>query len=127
MCTSCGQRQKKFNYIKSTTFENEGTPWSIKYGDGSKSSGTVGYDTVRLGDLEIQHQAIQLAKQESESFQDEDIEGVLGLGFPEIATVKGQKTLLQNLVEQKLVGDPIFGVYLRRHSIGGGGGKAFSN
>lgn len=123
MCTSCGKQQKKFNHRKSSTFKDEGTPWSITYGDGSKSGGVVGYDIVRLGNLKVVHQAIQLAKQESESLRDEEIEGVLGLGFPKLATVKSQKTLLQNLDNQRLLRKPMFGVYLRRYKLGGGGGK----
>lgn len=57
-----------FDPNKSSTFkEIEGT-WQIKYGDQSTASGTVGTDDLKLGDIVVQKQAIQLADQLSSQF-----------------------------------------------------------
>lgn len=36
-----------------------GYTWDISYGDGSSSSGTVGTDTVSVGDTEVVGQAVE--------------------------------------------------------------------
>jgi Eukaryotic aspartyl protease len=45
-----------------------GSTWQIQYGDQSTASGTVGTDTLKLGDISIENQAIELADQLSASF-----------------------------------------------------------
>ncbi|KAG0168739.1 hypothetical protein DFQ28_002580 [Apophysomyces sp. BC1034] len=124
-CTNCSPKQTKFDPSKSTTYKKDGRPWQIGYGDGSKASGILGTDTVRLGDLAITGQTIELAKQISGNFEDGSIDGLLGLGFNTITSVRGTKTPVDNLISQKLIDKPIFGVYLGKQSEGGGGEYVF--
>lgn len=78
-----------FDPNKSTTFKNaQGDSWKITYGDGSSASGSVGTDTVKIGDISVENQAVELATQISSSFQDEQSSGLLGLAFGTINTVK---------------------------------------
>ncbi|KAI9282195.1 rhizopuspepsin 6 precursor [Sporodiniella umbellata] len=121
-CKSCGSSQTLYSPSKSSTFKSDGHPWSIKYGDGSTSSGTLAYDTIKIGNFKIKNQAIQLAEKESSSFIDGPIDGIMGLGFDKMSSIKGVKTPVSNLVSQGLISQPIFGVYLGK-SIRGGGGE----
>ncbi|CAO3619083.1 unnamed protein product [Cunninghamella blakesleeana] len=125
LCTNCGSSQTKYNSSQSTTFQDEGKDWSIKYADGSTANGVTGIDTIGLGGLIIKNQRIELAKSVSGSFQNDPYDGLLGLGFNRIATVAGTKTPVDNLIEQGLITDPIYGVYLGKASKGGGGEYVF--
>lgn len=122
-CSSCGSKAK-FQPSKSSTFKKgDNTPWKISYGDGSSASGYVAYDNVELGGLTIKEQAIELATKRSASFNQDPIDGILGLGFDTLVTVQGVKTPMDQLIEQKLIDKPIFGCWLGKHNNGGGGGK----
>jgi hypothetical protein len=74
----------------------------IRYGDGSTASGTVGTDHVTLGGLRIQNQAIELAKELSPQFTNSTGDGLLGLAFGSINTVRPQpvKTPVENMIAQ---------------------------
>ncbi|EIE77055.1 hypothetical protein G6F47_004321 [Rhizopus delemar] len=125
LCTNCGSSQTKYNPNQSSTYAKDGRTWSISYGDGSSASGILGTDTVTLGGLKITKQTIELAKREATSFQSGPSDGLLGLGFDTITTVRGVKTPVDNLISQGLISKPIFGVYLGKESNGGGGEYIF--
>lgn len=95
-----------FNASKSSTFKNSsGETWQISYGDGSSASGDVGTDTLNLGGLVIQNQAIEEASTLSSQFASGTGDGLLGLAFGSINTVKPQRvqTPMENLIAQNLV------------------------
>ncbi|RUP44168.1 rhizopuspepsin 6 precursor [Jimgerdemannia flammicorona] len=126
--TGCGSACKGktiYDPTKSSTYKKDGRPWSIQYGDGSTSSGILASDTISLGTLVIKDQTIDLAKTISTSFQNGPIDGLLGLGFDSITTVQGTKTPVDNLITQGLITDPVFGVFLGKASLGGGGEYVF--
>jgi hypothetical protein len=77
-----------------------GSSWNIKYGDGSTASGIVGTDNVTLGGLCIENQAIELASKLSSQFAKSADDGLLGLAFGKINTVKpkGVATPIENMV-----------------------------
>ena len=99
-----------FNPSKSSTFsEYEGGSWQIAYGDGSGASGSVGFDTVKIGDLTVAKQAVELADQVSKSFiSDENNDGLVGLAFSAINTVQPQqqKTFFENIMDE--LDQPLF-------------------
>lgn len=94
-----------FDSSKSSTFKNmSGSTWQIQYGDGSSASGTVGTDTVTLGNIVIQNQAVELADTISSQLQGEaGSDGLLGLAFGTINTVKPKpvQTPLENMITEK--------------------------
>jgi hypothetical protein len=62
-------QQVAFDPSKSSTFKKmSGATWKISYGDSSSASGDVGTDTIDLGGLKVEGQAIELAKEISQQF-----------------------------------------------------------
>ncbi|KAF5649423.1 endothiapepsin precursor [Fusarium sp. NRRL 52700] len=97
---TAGGSSNRYNASESKTCEEmAGAKWTIEYGDGSGASGHVVKDTVSIGGLSVVAQAVQVADKVHESFaQQQDLDGLLGLGFSSINTVtpKKQKTFFDN-------------------------------
>ncbi|KAG1132786.1 hypothetical protein G6F42_002025 [Rhizopus arrhizus] len=127
LCTNCGSSQTKYNPNQSRTYAKDGRAWSISYGDGFSASGILGTGIVVLGGLTIQPQTIELARREASVFQNGSLDDLLGLSFNFITTVRGVKTPVDNLINQGLISNPVFGVYLGKESNGGGGEYIFGD
>ncbi|EXJ65384.1 hypothetical protein A1O7_01725 [Cladophialophora yegresii CBS 114405] len=101
----------------STAKKLNGATWSISYGDGSSASGDVYTDTVDIGGTTVTGQAIELAKTVSAQFQqDENNDGLLGLGFSSINTVKPQQqtTFFDTAINQGVLAQNVFTVDLKK-------------
>lgn len=108
-------QQVAFDPSKSSTFEKlDGENWKISYGDSSSASGDVGKDTLDLGGLKVEGQAIELAKELSQQFAEGNGSGLLGLAFSSINTVSPtpQKTPVDNIIAQKGADQQVFTAYL---------------
>ncbi|KAK9421488.1 putative Eukaryotic aspartyl protease [Seiridium unicorne] len=97
-----------FDPTKSSTWkELSGKAWKISYGDGSSASGDVGTDTVSIGGLKVETQAVELAKTMSTQFSQGSGDGLLGLAFGTINTVTSggqsdpQATPVENMITQQ--------------------------
>jgi len=100
---SQGSSHTIFDPSKSSTFKtSKGSSWKISYGDGSSASGTVGTDNVTLGGLTIKNQAVELANTLSTEFQQGAGDGLLGLAWGSINTVKPKAvaTPVQNMITE---------------------------
>lgn len=92
-----------FDSTRSSSFKSkEASIWRLTYGDGSSASGTVGHDDVHLGGVVVKGQAIELADSMSVHFARGAGDGLLGLAFGSINTVKPQavKTSVENMLSQ---------------------------
>lgn len=91
-----------------------GSTWQISYGDGSSASGVVVKDTLTLGGIVVQNQAIECADQLSSSFQNGAGDGLLGLAMGNINTVqpKRVKTPVENMILQMDIPNKLFTAYL---------------
>ncbi|KAF4308456.1 putative aspartic endopeptidase pep1 protein [Botryosphaeria dothidea] len=99
--------------------ELEGSTWSITYGDGSGASGTVYVDKVVVGGVTATSQAVEAATSVSSSFaSDTDNDGLLGLAFSSINTVKpkSQTTFFDTVADD--LAEKLFAVTLRKGEAG---------
>ena len=81
----------------------QGSTWQISYGDGSSASGVVCTDTVQIGPITINNQAVEEAQKADSSFLAANgSDGLLGLAFDTINTVKPNpvNTPVQNMIAQ---------------------------
>ncbi|KAI4277202.1 MAG: hypothetical protein L6R38_005484 [Xanthoria sp. 2 TBL-2021] len=112
--------QSIFDPAKSRTFKPlQGASWKITYGDKSFARGTVGIDTVDIGGAKVEGQAIELATTVADSFlEDTKADGLVGLGFGSLNTVKPQKqkTFFENVMPS--LDKPVFTANLRHHELG---------
>ncbi|KAA8652692.1 hypothetical protein EYZ11_007965 [Aspergillus tanneri] len=96
-----------------------GASWQISYGDGSSASGDVYKDTVNIGGVTANGQAVEAASKISQQFtQDKNNDGLLGLAFSSINTVKPKpQTTFFDTVKSQL-DSPLFAVTLKYHAPG---------
>ncbi|KAK4159705.1 pepsin [Cladorrhinum sp. PSN259] len=112
--------QEIYNPSKSSTSQLlNGHTWSISYGDGSASRGTVYKDNFTIGGLEVPAQSVQTANQVSTGFTSEAaIHGLVGLGFSTLNTVSpsSQLTFFDNAISK--LDAPVFAVDLKYKATG---------
>ncbi|CAE6429822.1 unnamed protein product [Rhizoctonia solani] len=104
-----------YNPSKSRTSKKlRGHTWEVRYGDGSSVSGVVYLDTIVIGDITVENQAVEVARELSDDFLQAGCDGLVGLGFPRLNQVQPnqQKTPMENMIEQGVIKDPIFTVKL---------------
>ncbi|XP_038675279.1 pepsin A-like [Scyliorhinus canicula] len=105
----------KFNPQDSSTFQMGNKYISIRYDTGSMT-GVLGYDTVRVGNIDITHQEFGLSITEPGNFlYYAKFDGILGLGYPNYA-VSGATTVFDNMMSEHLVEQPLFAFYLTREN-----------
>jgi len=122
----------KYDHSKSSTYKPNGTDFEIHYGSGSLS-GYVSEDTMQIGDLEVKHQLFaEATKEPGLAFAFGKFDGILGLAYDTIS-VNHIVPPFYNMLNQKLLDEPVFGFRLGSSEEDGGdmtfGGldeKAFS-
>ena len=110
----------KYYAEDSDTYEEDGREFAIQYGSGALT-GFLSRDTLTIGEdgLKIEKQIFAEAVQEpSLSFIAASFDGILGLGFPEIAVGKVQPPF-QNALDQGLLPEPVFSFWLNRNDADG--------
>ncbi|CAI2351848.1 unnamed protein product [Caenorhabditis sp. 36 PRJEB53466] len=114
--SACAHKNK---YISSDSgsYEKDGRMFQINYGTGS-ASGYFGKDTLCFSDttLCIKSQVFGQATHLAPFFAHQEIDGILGLGFTDLAVNRAPPPFV-NAIEQGLVDEPIFTVYLEHHGM----------
>ncbi|KAH7382872.1 putative vacuolar protease A [Cadophora sp. MPI-SDFR-AT-0126] len=101
----------KYDSSSSSTFKKNGTSFEIRYGSGSLS-GFVSEDTMSIGDLKVKNQLFAEATEEPGlAFAFGRFDGILGLGFDTISVNKIPPPFY-NMIDQKLLDEPVFAFYL---------------
>ncbi|OAD74126.1 hypothetical protein PHYBLDRAFT_11382, partial [Phycomyces blakesleeanus NRRL 1555(-)] len=110
----------RFDSTLSSTFTPTDQNFVIKYGIGN-ATGTFVTDTVSIGGAVIKDQPFGLAStnRDSEllSISDTSSNGILGMAFISLSKYnntngKGHGSLIFNMIEQRIITDPIFSIYL---------------
>ncbi|KAH8971313.1 hypothetical protein BDL97_02G134400 [Sphagnum fallax] len=105
----------RYKSSKSSTYQEDGTDFAIEYGTGSMQ-GYLSADDVTIGDAIVQGQVFAEATKESGIlFLEHKFDGILGLGFKEIS-VDRVDPLWYNMLDQKLVGEPVFSFWFNRNA-----------
>ncbi|XP_035390651.1 gastricsin-like isoform X3 [Electrophorus electricus] len=103
-----------FNPKYSSTYHSNGQPFSIQYGTGSVT-GIIGYDTITMGELTITNQKIGLSQSEpGDHFAGALHDGLMGLAF-----MPNQGTIVDTMIQESLIEEPVFAFYLSRKSESG--------
>jgi len=114
----------KYTAESSKTYAEDGREFSIQYGSGALT-GYLSKDVLTIGDdgLEIKDQIFAEALEEpSLAFIAASFDGIMGLGFPEIAVGKVQPPF-QNALDQGVFEEPVFSFWLNRDVEGEQGGE----
>ncbi|CAO3570870.1 unnamed protein product [Mortierella alpina] len=111
---------RKFDSEKSSTFRPNGTEFAIQYGSGSLE-GIISNDVLEVGGAVIKKQDFgESVKEPGLAFAFGKFDGIFGLGYDTIS-VLGVVPPFYNLVNQKLVDQPIFGFHLAQAGGNSGG------
>ncbi|KAJ3312553.1 Vacuolar protease A [Boothiomyces sp. JEL0838] len=112
----------RYDAAKSSTHVNNGTKFAIQYGTGALE-GVISQDTLTVGDLEVEEQGFaESTKEPGLTFAVGRFDGILGLGYDTIA-VTGAVPPFYKMVQQQLLDEPLFGVYMGDANKGDEGGE----
>lgn len=113
---------KTYNSGKSSTYKADGRPLSIAYGSGSMK-GYLSVDDLSLAGLTVKNQTFgEATSLPGLTFVVAKFDGLLGMGFQKISQ-DNVVTPFQNMIEQKLVPEPVFSFYLNRDQTASPGGE----
>ncbi|XP_009463895.1 PREDICTED: gastricsin [Nipponia nippon] len=119
--TSACMNHVKFNPNDSSSFFYNGQSYTISYGSGALTV-VLGYDTVTIQSIVVTNQEFGLSSNEPTlPFYYADFDGILGMAYPSLA-VGGTPTVLQGMLQQNQLTQPVFSFYFSRqptYSYGG--------
>jgi hypothetical protein len=87
-CSSCKSKSNLFNPSLSSSYVASSTSFSITYGDGSQARGHTGTDVISIGGAAIR-QGIDITTSVSSNLLASTLDGIMGLGFQALMSVRG--------------------------------------
>ncbi|GFN84923.1 cathepsin d [Plakobranchus ocellatus] len=111
--------KKEYNNESSSTYKADGKAFQVSYGSGHVS-GYCGQDTVVIAGATVHNQTFGESILHPSSFGNTMNDGVLGLGFSNIAAGE-EPTVFDNMVSQGLLPAPVFSFYFNRYDSDGPG------
>ncbi|CUA70772.1 hypothetical protein RSOLAG22IIIB_09107 [Rhizoctonia solani] len=107
-CTTNGcSPHSKYDSAKSSTSSPQEGTFTIKYGDNTTASGPVYADTVTISGLSVTDQHFSAVTSESDGFNSDPSDGILGLAFSSISQLNSS-TFIENLYSQGKISSPTF-------------------
>eukprot|EP00163_Fabomonas_tropica_P033723 TRINITY_DN8_c0_g1_i1.p1 TRINITY_DN8_c0_g1~~TRINITY_DN8_c0_g1_i1.p1 ORF type:complete len:396 (+),score=134.91 TRINITY_DN8_c0_g1_i1:421-1608(+) len=109
-CNSCGGHAT-YNHGSSSSYQANGTSFSIQYGSGA-ASGFLSQDTIEVSGVTVPNQIFaEVTDEPGGVFENSKFDGILGMAFQSIS-VDGVPTVFGNMVRQNLVSEPVFSFWL---------------
>ncbi|NXA06870.1 PEPC protein, partial [Sapayoa aenigma] len=103
----------KFKPSESNTFTPSNQSHTISYGSGTVTV-VLSYDTLRIQNITVTNQEFGLSEDEpTQPFYFADFDGILGMAYPSLAA-GGMSTVLQGMLQQDQLAQPIFSFYFSR-------------
>lgn len=113
---------KTYNSKSSSSYQPDGRPIKIQYGRGSME-GILSTDDLSIAGLTVKQQTFgEATKLPGITFAVAKFDGLFGMGFDTIS-VDHVDTPFKNMIQQKLVPDPVFSFYLNRDQATSPGGE----
>ncbi|KAJ7779188.1 aspartic peptidase domain-containing protein [Mycena metata] len=105
--STCGFGSSGFDVNGSTTFQPSNLSFLGAYGNGWSVAGPVGYDTVAIGGLSVEHQLVPIPN--AAYYTGDGVNsGVLGLAFPTVTSVYNTTDPANATTENHLLYNPFF-------------------
>ncbi|XP_051974215.1 nothepsin [Xyrauchen texanus] len=115
---------RKFKAFESSTYTHDGRVFGIHYGSGHLL-GVMAREELKIGSVAVQNQVFGEAVYEPGfAFVMAHFDGVLGLGFPQLAEEQGSP-VFDSMIAQRTLEEPIFSFYLTNNGSGFGGELLF--
>ena len=109
----------KYDHDSSSTYKSNGSEFKIQYGSGAME-GYISRDTLKIGDLTIPKTDFAEATAEPGlAFAFGKFDGILGLAYDTIS-VNGVVPPFYQMINQKLIDEPVFAFYLGNSEAEGG-------
>uniref|UniRef100_A0A672LIB1 Nothepsin n=1 Tax=Sinocyclocheilus grahami TaxID=75366 RepID=A0A672LIB1_SINGR len=114
----------KFKAFESSSYAHDGRVFGIHYGSGHLL-GVMAKEELKVGSVTVQNQVFGEAVYEPGfAFVLAQFDGVLGLGFPQLAEELGSP-VFDSMIEQGLLDEPVFSFYLKNNGSSFGGELLF--
>ncbi|XP_018397792.1 PREDICTED: lysosomal aspartic protease-like [Cyphomyrmex costatus] len=105
-----------YNYEKSITFESYADIFNVTYTHGTVH-GYLSTDVANIAGFNIPNQVFgEVIKASGIMFIHLKFDGLLGMGYPEMAYIKGVTSVFNNIFRLGLI-EPVFSLYVNRSSI----------
>ncbi|CAM9301589.1 unnamed protein product [Pylaiella littoralis] len=106
-CTAGCDSHGKYNSALSTTYVEDGTPFSQAYEDGSEASGILSSDTLSLGGLTATATFGEMTTMSISGCS--EVDGVMGMGVPGHVS---KRSTFEDFVDTGVVDVPIFSFFM---------------